>query len=50
MGDLVQLPTRNGFNEQERSRIAAVADAAGASVAWQSPLRVLNPKPTHDKQ
>lgn len=34
MGAVLQLPTRNGFNEQERKRIAAVAASAGASVAW----------------
>lgn len=34
MGAVVQLPIRNGFSEQERSRIAAVAASAGASVAW----------------
>lgn len=34
MGEVVQLPLRNGFSEQERHRIAAVAARAGASVAW----------------
>ena len=34
MGVVVQLPARSGFSEHERSRIAAVAASAGASVAW----------------
>jgi len=34
MGVVLQLPARNGFDEHERQRIAAVAASAGASVAW----------------
>lgn len=34
MGAVLQLPARNGFSEQERERITAVAADAGASVAW----------------
>lgn len=34
MENVVQLPIRNGFSEQERRQIAAVAASAGASVEW----------------
>lgn len=34
MGDVFQLPIRNGFSEQECRRIAEVAVAAGAALAW----------------
>lgn len=34
MGAVLQLPNRNGFSEEERERIAAVAADAGARVAW----------------
>lgn len=34
MGVVIPLPTRSGFSERERQRIAAVAASAGASVAW----------------
>lgn len=34
MGAVVQLPSRNGFAEQERRRIAAFVAGGGLTVAW----------------
>lgn len=34
MGTIFHLPSREGFGEQERNRIAAVAASVGATVAW----------------